>query len=97
MGVIASADGRLLYVSTGRAGSLLEIDPDAGRIVRTIDGVGKRPWGLVLGRDGHSVYTANGPAGDIAVIDLAAGRVENRINVGGSPWGIVAAPAPIEH
>ncbi len=97
MGVIASADGRLLYVTTGRAGTLLEIDPDAGRILRTIDGVGRRPWGLALGRDGHIVYTANGPSGDISVVDVDAGRVQNRISVGGSPWGIVAAPAPPEH
>jgi YVTN family beta-propeller protein len=90
MGVVASADGRLLYVTTGRAGALLEIDPAAGRILRTIDGVGKRPWGVALSRDGRKAYTANGPAGDISVVDLASGQVENRIAVGGSPWGIVS-------
>ena len=93
MGVVASADGQLLYVTTGRAGALLEIDPVAGTILRTIDGVGKRPWGVALSRDGRKAYTANGPAGDISVVDLAAGRVENRIAVGGSPWGIVSAAA----
>jgi len=97
MGVVASADGRLLYVTTGRAGAVLEIDPEAGRILRTFDAVGKRPWGLALSRDGHKVYTANGPAGDISVVELASGRVDNRISVGGSPWGIVSATAPVEH
>ncbi len=99
MGIAASADGRLLYVTTGRAGTLLEVDPDSGQIVRTIDGVGKRPWGVALSRDGRKAYTANGPAGDISVVDLGSGRVESRIAVGGSPWGIVcaASAAPAEH
>jgi len=93
MGVVASADGRLLYVTTGRAGTLLEIDPAAGTILRTFDAVGKRPWGVALSRDGRKAYTANGPAGDISVVDLASGHVDNRITVGGSPWGIVSAAA----
>jgi YVTN family beta-propeller protein len=95
MGVAASADGRLLYVTTGRAGTLLEVDPESGQVLRTIDGVGKRPWGVALSRDGRKAYTANGPAGDISVVDLASGRVENRIAVGGSPWGIVSAPSTV--
>jgi YVTN family beta-propeller protein len=93
MGLAASADGRLLYVTTGRAGTLLEVDPESARIVRTIADVGKRPWGVALSRDGRKAYTANGPAGDISVIDLASGRVERRIAVGGSPWGIVSSAA----
>jgi YVTN family beta-propeller protein len=96
MGVVASADGRLLYVTTGRAGTLLEIDPDAGRILRTMTDIGKRPWGVALSRDGRKAYTANGPGGDISVVDLASGRVENRITVGGSPWGIVSAAVPAQ-
>jgi YVTN family beta-propeller protein len=94
MGIVSSADGQLLYVTTGRAGALLEIDAASGAILRTIDSVGKRPWGVALSRDGRKAYTANGPAGDISVVDLAAGKVESRIAVGGSPWGIVSAGAP---
>jgi YVTN family beta-propeller protein len=91
---IASADGRRLYVTTGRFGALLEVDPDSGRILRTIDKVGQRPWGLALSPDGRKAYTANGPSGDISVIDLASGHIDARIPVGGSPWGVVLAPVP---
>ena len=87
---IASMDGRRLYVTTGRFGALLEVDPGAGRVLRTIADVGKRPWGVALSRDGEKAYTANGPSGDVSVIDLQSGRVETRIAVGGSPWGVVA-------
>lgn len=89
---IASADGKTLYVTTGRYGALLEIDAQSGRILRTLAKVGQRPWGLSLSADGKKAYTANGPAGDISVIDLKSGQVDS-IAVGGSPWGIVAAPA----
>jgi YVTN family beta-propeller protein len=88
---IASSDGRRLYVTTGRFGALLEVDPQAGTIVRTIEKVGQRPWGVALSGDGSKAYTANGPSGDISVVDLKSGQVEARIAVGGSPWGIVAA------
>ncbi len=87
---IASTDGRRLDVTTGRFGALLEVDPGTGRVLRTIEDVGKRPWGVALSRDGEKAYTANGPSGDVSVIDLQSGRVETRIAVGGSPWGVVA-------
>lgn len=86
---IASADGRRLYVTTGRFGALLEVDGESGQILRTVEKVGQRPWGIALSADGHTAYTANGPSGDVAVVDLRAGRVEKRIAVGGSPWGVV--------
>jgi YVTN family beta-propeller protein len=88
---IASTDGRRLYVTTGRFGALLEVDPESGTIVRIIDKVGQRPWGVALSGDGSKAYTANGPSGDVSVVDLKSGQVEARIAVGGSPWGIVAA------
>ena len=90
---IASTDGRRLYVTTGRFGALLEVDTEAGRVLRTIEKIGQRPWGVALSRDGSKAYTANGPSGDVSVIDLPSGRVEARIAIGGSPWGVVAAPA----
>jgi YVTN family beta-propeller protein len=88
---IASTDGRKLYVTTGRYGALLEVDAEAARILRTVDKVGQRPWGVALSHDGSRAYTANGPSGDVSVIDIKSGRIDARIAVGGSPWGIVAA------
>jgi YVTN family beta-propeller protein len=90
---IASSDGERLYVTTGRFGALLEVDAQSGRILRTIEKVGQRPWGIALSRDGAKAYTANGPSGDVSVIDVASGHIDARIPVGGSPWGVVAAPA----
>jgi YVTN family beta-propeller protein len=81
--------GNTAYVTTGRAGGVAVIDLDTRAVVKTIDNVGKRPWGIAIDRDGL-VYTANGPSDDISVIDPKAGRVIRRIHTGGSPWGVVA-------
>lgn len=88
---IASVDGKLLYVTTGRYGAILEVDAEAGQVLRTFAKVGQRPWGLALSRDGQKAYTANGPSGDVSVVDLRSGHVDSQIAVGGSPWGIAAA------
>lgn len=93
MGLASPDGGRRLYVTTGRYGKLLEVDAESGRIVRAIDDVGERSWGIAVSADGHTAYTANGPSGDVSIIDLASGQVQARVKVGGSPWGVVAAAA----
>ena len=93
MGLVSPDGGRRLYVTTGRFGKLLEVDTESGRVVRAIDNIGARPWGIALSADSRTAYTANGPSGDVSVIDLKSGQVRARINVGGSPWGVVLAVA----
>jgi YVTN family beta-propeller protein len=89
MGVVIDKRGRLAYVTTGRAGSVVVIDLDKRAVTKTIDNVGKRPWGITLGGDGL-IYTANGPSDDISVIDPATGKIMRRIASGGSPWGVTS-------
>lgn len=91
MGLASPDGGRRLYVTTGRFGKLLEVDTGSGRVVRAIDDIGARPWGIALSADGHTAYTANGPSGDVSIIDLKAGQVKARVKVGGSPWSVVLA------
>jgi YVTN family beta-propeller protein len=57
--------------------------------VRTIEDVGARPWGIAVSADGRKLYTANGPSGDVSIVDIATGTVEQRVEVGGSPWGVI--------
>jgi YVTN family beta-propeller protein len=89
MGVVLDRSGRYAFVTTGRAGGVAVIDLSARELARTIEQVGKRPWGIARGRDGM-LYTANGPSDDIAVIDPEAGRVVRRIASHGSPWGVAS-------
>ena len=89
MGTVLSPDGRLVYVSLGRSKGIAVIDVAGRKLARIIDNVGERPWGIAISADGRKLYTANGPSKDVSIIDVATGTVEKRIDVGGSPWGVV--------
>lgn len=91
MGAVLSRDGKELYVTTGRGGSVAVIDVATRTQKRSIDGVGGRPWGVALSRDGTHVYTANGTSGDVSFVNLSTGNVDERIQVGGLPWGVYVA------
>jgi len=65
------------------------IDVAERRLVRTIEDIGARPWGIAVSADGRKLYTANGPSGDVSIVDLATGTVERRVAIGGSPWGVI--------
>ena len=89
MGGALSPDGRQLFISLGRAGAIAVIDVASRKLLRTIAGVGARPWGIALSADGRKLYSANGPSGDVSIVDLESGKVEKKIPTGGSPWGVV--------
>jgi YVTN family beta-propeller protein len=88
MGATLSPDGTLLYVTTGRAGSVAVIDVAARKQLRSLDAIGDRPWGIGLSPDGHYAYTANGPSHDVSIINLTTGNVDKRVYIQGSPWGV---------
>ena len=93
MGQIVSPDGARLFVSLGRARSVAIVDLAALAVTGSIEEVGTRPWGIGISADGRQLYTANGPSGDVSIVDIESGKVENRVQTGGSPWGLVVAQA----
>lgn len=86
-GVVVSADGKRVYVATGRGNSVAVIDGDSLALITLIP-VGQRPWGIAMTPDGRKVYTANGLSNDISVIDTASNKVIATIKAGDGPWGI---------
>lgn len=94
MKVKVSPDGRWVYTSNGRAGTISVFNAHTYRLVHTIK-VGKRPWGLALSPDGRYLFSANGPSNDVSVVDLRANKEIARVKAGASPWGItVVSQAP---
>jgi YVTN family beta-propeller protein len=91
MGSVLSPDGKYIFVSTGRGEAVAVIDVSSRRVLRTINDVGGRPWGIGVSSDGKHIYTANGPSNDVSVIEADTGTVKSRIKVGGRPWGLVVA------
>ena len=87
MGIVEAPNGHL-FVTTGRGGAVIEVDPVAGKIVRRVSGVGARPWGIGITRDGTLLMTANGPSGDVSLLDRASLKLLRKIKAGDDPWGV---------
>jgi YVTN family beta-propeller protein len=92
MCVRVAPDGKRLYVSTGRSGSVCVLAADTGEVLSNVK-VGTRPWGIDISPDGKTLFAANGPSDDVSVVDLAAEKEIMRIKSPGSPWGVVVVPA----
>jgi len=88
-GMVEAPDGHL-FVTTGRYGAVVEVDPKAGTIVRTIARVGAEPMGIGISADGATLVTANGASGDVSLINRLSGKIIRKLNVGKRPWGIAA-------
>jgi len=88
-GMIETPDGHL-FVTTGRYGAVVEVDPKAGTIIRTIAHVGTEPMGIGISADGTTLVTANGASGDVSLISRLSGKIIRKLNVGKRPWGVAA-------
>jgi YVTN family beta-propeller protein len=91
MSVKAAQDGKKIYVSNGRAGTVSVLDSRTYELLNTIK-VGVRPWGMALSPDGRFLYSANGPSDDVSVIDLNANQEIARVKAGTSPWAVAVVP-----
>lgn len=93
MGVTSSADGRQVFVTTGRGKGVVIIDTSSNTVVGAIE-VGERPWGIAATRDGRMVFTANGPSNDVSFVDIPGRTVIAKVKVGDRPWGVVYVEGP---
>jgi YVTN family beta-propeller protein len=85
--VRVAPNGRKVYVSNGRSGTVSVIDSHSYELLDSIK-VGTRPWGIVISPDGKYLYSANGPSNDVSVVDLATDKEIARVKAGESPWGV---------
>ena len=91
MTVKVSPNGKKVYATTGRAGTVVVLDANTYELLNVIP-VGKRPWGMAFSPDGKFLFTANGPSDDVSVVDLATEKEIARVKSPGSPWGVVVIP-----
>ena len=91
MTVKVAPDGKKVYVSTGRGGTVCVLDADSGAVLNSIK-VGRRPWGLAISPDGKYLFAANGPSDDVSVVDLGTEKEIARVKAGTGPWGVVVVP-----
>jgi DNA-binding beta-propeller fold protein YncE len=90
--IVASPDGKTLYVAAADAKMVLEVDADRGRISQSI-AMPAEPTGLVLSPDGATLcVTCAAPEGIVAVVDVNSGEVGRSIPVGHWPIGPAISP-----
>jgi YVTN family beta-propeller protein len=90
--VVASPDGKTLYVAGADAKMVFVVDADGGKISQSI-AMPAKPTGLVLSPDGATLYvTCAAPDGTVAVVDVESGKVGGSIPVGHWPVGPAISP-----
>jgi YVTN family beta-propeller protein len=53
---------------------------------------GERTWGIGISPDESRLYAASGLSGTLTIIDLHSSKVLRTVQLGGKPWGAMAAP-----
>ncbi len=90
--VVASPDGKTLYVAGAHAKMVFVVDADGGKISQSI-AMPAEPTGLVLSPDGATLcVTCAAPEGIVAVVDVDSGKVRRSIPVGHWPIGPAFSP-----
>ncbi|MBN1362025.1 MAG: hypothetical protein JW993_15625 [Sedimentisphaerales bacterium] len=90
--LVASADGKRLYVAEATAGRVAVVDVACGKVIREV-AVACHPSGLALSSDGRWLYVTSAvPEGVVQVIDLDNEAVTDTIHVGHTPVALALAP-----
>jgi len=90
--VVASPDGKTLFVINADGCQIAVVDIAGANVARTI-GLPPGPTGLALSPDGATLYvTCAAPQGTVSVIDVASGNVKETIPVGHGATGPSVSP-----
>jgi YVTN family beta-propeller protein len=83
-----SPDGRTLYVVCQDSDEVRVVDPESGRLLRSII-VGHIPRGVALSPDASRVYVTNAWSDTVSVIDTKSLEVVQNLPAGFEPSGVV--------
>jgi YVTN family beta-propeller protein len=85
-GIALGLSGRL-YVTVDEPAAVLEVDPEAGRVVRTHPLDQQRPHMVAISPDEQTIFAANSGSGTVSIIPRADGSPV-AVEVGGVPMGL---------
>jgi DNA-binding beta-propeller fold protein YncE len=71
-----SRDGRLLWLACAPTQSILELDSDTGKILKTYQTNQQGSWFVEITPDERKIYTPNLEGKSVSVIDRASGKVK---------------------
>ena len=90
--VVASKDGKSLFVLNADAAQIAVLEIAGGKVTRSIN-CPAGPTGLALSPDGARLYvTCGGPEGKVAVVDVGSGKASATMAVGHTPTGPSVTP-----
>lgn len=90
--LVASADGKSLYLANAGARQVAWVDPVRQQVVRRIH-VPARPTGLALSPDGSELYvTSAAPRSTVCVLEADSGRETGRMRAGHTAMGPAVTP-----
>jgi len=90
--LVASPDGRTLYVAEATAGQVAVFDTASGKVTKAIP-LADPPAGLVLAPDGSRLYVAGAsPEGKVHVIDTQGLKVVESLPAGHTPTALAISP-----
>lgn len=90
--VVLAPDGRRAYTTNIVAGTVSELDLDAGEHLRTIE-VAPMAEAIAITRDGSALWVGSNAAHTIRVVDLGTGRVTDTIEAKGTPIRVELTPS----
>lgn len=89
--LVASSDGKLLFVANADGGSIAAVDVARGECVRTYPQPAS-PTGVAISPDGKTLFvTCAGPKGTVRFVDAASGERLGEVNVGYTPMAPVVS------
>jgi YVTN family beta-propeller protein/YD repeat-containing protein len=90
--LVATADGKTMFIAGATANEVLFFDVAAGKIMRSI-AVPESPLGLALAPDEQRLYvTCAAPESKVCVLDVASGKITKTISAGHTAMSPVFSP-----
>lgn len=90
-GIVASRDGKRLYVASGNDNRIDIIDVATRKVVGRLPS-GPDPERFALSRDGRWLYVANENDNTVSFIDIARQAIAHTVAVGAEPEGMAVSP-----
>jgi PQQ-dependent catabolism-associated beta-propeller protein len=89
LGMTATKDGKLAFVTLSRANSVAFIDSSV-REVQDYVAVGKGPSDAALSADEKTLYVVDGSSDDLSIVDVPTRKTVKAVPVGRAPYAVKA-------
>jgi YVTN family beta-propeller protein len=90
-GLVWTPDGKRVFASEAGAGTIAEIDPAAGKVIRRVE-TGRYPSGLAIAGKRGLLLACDRGLDRLSVIEMSGGKTRSHIPVGRQPGFVAVSP-----